>query len=316
MSTGASSDPPVLPPRRSDGHKGTFGTVGVVGGCVAGSTMIGAPALAARGALRTGAGLAIIAAPEPILPHALAATPSATGLPLACDPTGAPIPHRASETIDTLCVRADALVVGPGLGGFLPDAPPTLADATRAITVRATTQENTPVVVDADALNALATMPDWRSDLRAPAILTPHPGEFARLAPTVGVNAAPRSDEERLAACADLASRLGCVVVLKGHRTVVSDGLNAWTSPAGGPELASGGSGDVLAGAIAGIAAQLARGPLGEIDLSLAARAGVLAHALAGEAWRQREDASGGLLAQDLADALPRAVESLREGSR
>jgi len=304
---------PRLPARPADGHKGTFGTVGVIGGCAANPVMIGAPVLCARAALRTGAGLAVIAAPEPILPAALGASLSATGIPLACDEDGVVIGHLASEAIDALSVKADALVVGPGLGGTSRQGPAQLAASVRAMAIRAIGQESAPVVVDADALNALSAIPDWRSDLRAPAVLTPHPGEFTRLAPTVGVNATPRTPEERLEACADMAARLGCVVVLKGHGTVVSDGHRTWACDRGGPELATGGTGDVLAGAIAGLCAQLPRGPLGEIDLFLAAQAGVLAHAIAGEMWKEHAGAESGLLAQELADLLPGAVGSLRE---
>ncbi len=309
---------PPLPPRDPEGHKGTFGTVCVVGGCaVPASHMFGAPALAARAALRAGAGLAKLAVPAPVIDHAVALSPSATARALPAENDGALVPHEAAEVFDTAAADADAIVIGPGLG----PAPSGAA----ALTIRALAHAECPVVADADALNALAATPDFWLDLRAAAVFTPHPGEFARLAEPLRLRGDATDHRERPALAEAMAQRLGVIVVLKGARTVVSDGLRTWTCERGHACLATAGTGDVLAGLIGGLAAQfVAPGPrvVGglelprpsgrPLDLYDAARLAVQAHALAGEAWAHDHDAEAGLLAEELADALPSVLESLR----
>ncbi|MCA9288103.1 MAG: NAD(P)H-hydrate dehydratase, partial [Phycisphaerales bacterium] len=234
--------PAHLPARQPSGHKGTFGTVLVIGGCSAGTRrMIGAPALAALAALRAGAGLARLLVPAPILDAAIAVAPSATGHALAVDADGAIVPHLAAEAFDTHSSNANCLVVGPGLG----DGPgPT------ALALRAVQHADVPVVVDADALNCLAALPDLTPDVRAAAILTPHPGEYRRLADALRIAHDPTDDNSRVPAAEALAQRLGVIVALKGARTVVSDGQQLWSHEGDNPALATGGSGDVLAGII------------------------------------------------------------------
>lgn len=163
---------PPLPRRDPSGHKGTFGTVAVVGGCAQpGVRMIGAPALSALAALRAGAGLARLVMPTPVLEAGLTITPSATGRPLPTDLTGAVVAHEAAAVIDELARTCDCIAIGPGLG---------LGEGARAAALRAVQQEEVPVVVDADAINNLAEVPELVRDLRAAAVLTPHPGEFRR----------------------------------------------------------------------------------------------------------------------------------------
>src|SRR5262249_28551276 len=135
----------------------------------------------------------------------------------------------------------------PGLGS---------GEGVKAASLRAVQREEIPVVVDADAINALADVPELVRDFRAAAVLTPHPGEYRRLAGSLGIRIDPVKPETRSDAAASLAQRLGCVVVLKGHQTVVSDGQRTWVNDTGGPELATAGTGDVLSGVIAGLAAQ------------------------------------------------------------
>lgn len=308
---------PRLPARPRDGHKGTFGTVGVVGGCCADGQprMLGAPALAARAALRAGAGLAKVAGPDPALTEIIALCPSATGVAITTGSDGSITPHEAAAVLDALADDASCLVVGPGLGR---------GAGVDALAVRAAGQEACPVVLDADALNALAAMPDYARDIRGRAILTPHPGEFRRLADPLKITGDPADDGARPGLADRLAQALGCVVVLKGARTVVSDGHRAWVCERGHPCLATGGSGDVLAGVIGGLAAQfvppppIAPGiaapadPARPLDLFSAACLGVLAHAAAGERWAAAHDASAGLLAQELADEVPAVIESVR----
>ncbi|MEN0020703.1 MAG: NAD(P)H-hydrate dehydratase [Planctomycetota bacterium] len=313
-----------MPARPSDGHKGTFGTVVVIGGCAASrSTMLGAPVLAARAALRSGAGLAKLVLPEPLIESALLSLPSATarGLPVEAE-TGAHNAAAAAPIIDEVVGDADAVTVGPGLGA--------VADADRVV-MRTLMQDDVPIVLDADGLNAMASLPDFASDVRAPLVITPHPGEFARLARALGVQPKPQTADERAEAAGDLARRLGCVVVLKGAGTVVTDGQRAWTCARSVPALATAGTGDVLAGLIAGLIAQAvaphrpelaalpeairAKMPKDEhrpLTIYDAARVAVEAHALTGERWATVHEASGGLLAEELADELPTVLDRMR----
>jgi len=313
---------PALPKRDTRGHKGTFGTVVVVGGSSwrareesgPGARMIGGPALSARAALRSGAGLVRLVMPEPVLDAGLTIAPEATGVGLAVDHDGGIVAHLAAAALDDLMDSAACLVIGPGLGrGHGPGA----------LTLRAVAQDSTPVVIDADALNALAEMPEVNRDFRAPAVLTPHVGEFDRLAQSLGLDADPRKDP--VAAAQRLAALLGCVVVLKSSATAVSDGLRGWLFNEPNPALATAGSGDVLSGVIGSLIAQHCRRHLGAGERTLtserqgglslfdAARLGVTAHARAGRAWADRHaGATGGLLASDLLDELPAVLEALR----
>lgn len=308
---------PPLPTRDPAGHKGVFGTVLVIGGCARpGARMIGAPALAARSALRAGAGLVKILAPEPVLDGVLAMTPSATGRALPVDDSGDLIPHLAAEVFDELSEHAEAVVIGPGLGE---------GEGARSLTLRALGLTERPVIADADALNLLSSTLGYAQDLRAPAILTPHPGEFRRLAQALRITADPTDPATRPGAAERMAQRLGCVVVLKGAGTVVSDGLRTWVCGRGHACLGTAGTGDVLAGLIGGLAAQfvapgaraiggfeLPRPKLKPLDLFDAARLGVEAHAIAGERWSESRGADAGLLAQELADELPAVLTALR----
>ncbi len=314
---------PRLPHRDPRGHKGTFGTVGVVGGCAAGATrMIGAPALSALAALRAGAGLVKVATPASVINQALAMTPSATGIALREDDSGRVIASEGVGVVDELAEMCGALAIGPGLGRG-----PEAGDGPAALVLRAVQQEETPVVIDADGLVALAGIVELHRDFRAPAVLTPHPGEFRVLAAALKIAHDPTVTEERPLAAEALAQRLGCVVVLKGAGTVVSDGQRTWVCGRGHACLATAGTGDVLTGVIAGIAAQFVRagfaeaarlrlakgGPTG-LSLFDAARIGVEAHARAGEAWARAHGAEAGLVARELADLMPGVLEELREG--
>lgn len=312
---------PPLPPRDPAGHKGTFGTVAVVGGCAQpGTRMVGAPALAAVAALRAGAGLARLVMPSAVLDAGLTIAPSATGRPLPTDATGAVIPHEAAAVLDEMAATCTCLAIGPGLGR---------GEGPRAASLRAVQQDEVPVVVDADAINNLAEIPELGRDLRAAAVLTPHPGEFRRLTQAMGLKDALGLDRSREAAAEGLAQRLGCIVVLKGSGTVVSDGVRTWTNSTGHACLATGGTGDVLTGVIAGIVAQFVapppppglpdavrakfpRPPGRPLDLFDAVRLAVHAHGLAAERWAASRSAAAGMLAIELADEIPAALESLR----
>lgn len=331
---------PRLPRRPDTGHKGTFGTVLVIGGCAsAPHRMIGAPALAARAAFRAGAGLVKIAAPAPIIDAVLTVCPSATGFALPVSTHGEVIAHEAAAVLDQAVMTADAIVVGPGLG---PSA------AVQALTLRCLQQQRVPVVVDADGLNALAAIPDLVRDIRAACVLTPHPGEFRRLAEALSITHDAAHPASRALAAAALAQRLGCICVLKGAGTMVSNGLETWECPRVNAILATAGTGDVLAGLLGALLAQRSLGsqsPSTEPDIDLialaAARLGkpvpehlkraasqpeaskalslfdltriaVDAHAYAGE-YRAQTAAPAGMLASELADTLADVLVQYRE---
>lgn len=302
-------DLPQLPARDPHGHKGTFGTVAIVGGCAdARSRMIGAPAIAALAALRSGVGLARVLCPAPILNEAISITPSTTGTALPANADGSLIAHEAVEVFDAQTQSADGIVVGPGLGWSAEPMDP-LASGTRAIVMRAILHADVPLVLDADALTALASTPDFTKDFRASAILTPHPGEYKRLASSLSLPLPGEDDASRRIACESMARRIGCIVVLKGAGTIVSDGQQSWKCDRGHPCLATAGTGDVLSGLLGSLIAQFARSKA--LSLFDIARLGVFLHASAGELWAKK-NAQAGLIAQDLANLLPEAIEPLR----
>lgn len=306
------SPPLQLPARDPHGHKGTYGTVALIGGCADGrSRMIGAPAIAALAALRSGAGLARVLCPGPILNDVISITPSATGVALPTGAAGNLIAHEAAEVFDLNTSSADAIVIGPGLG-WVADPLDPLAEGTRAIVLRAILHADAPLVVDADALTALASTPDFARDFRAAAILTPHPGEHKRLATALSLPLAGDDDASRRRACESLAQRIGCIVALKGAGTVVSDGQQTWKCERGHACLATAGTGDVLSGLLGGLLAQHG-GPTSRARLSLfeIACIGVEAHAIAGETWA-KSTAQAGLIARELADLLPGVLDTLR----
>ncbi|HXG41598.1 MAG TPA: NAD(P)H-hydrate dehydratase [Dehalococcoidia bacterium] len=283
----------LLPPRPPGAHKGTFGRALVVAGS---HRYVGAARLSALGALRVGAGLAVLACPRSVQPLVAAGMNEPTFLPLP-DHDGQLSAEAVAPILQAVDQGADALLVGPGLGlgGYVQGMVGELLPALKARSLRA-------VVVDADALNNLAALPDWPSRLPPNCVLTPHPGEMSRLC---GL-AAEEVQADRVRVAREHAQRWDAVVVLKGAHTVVAspDG-RVRISPFVNPGLASGGTGDVLAGAIVGLAAQ----GLSPFD---AASLGVYLHGLAGEGVR-RELGEAGMLAGDLLPELPRAIKSLRE---
>jgi ADP-dependent NAD(P)H-hydrate dehydratase len=315
-------DPPCLPARDAHGHKGTFGTVAVVGGCGAspggdGRVMIGAPALVANAALRTGCGLAVLMMPGPILSAAMSIAPCATAVELPVHGDGTLDASGAVARLDAQLAGTRCLAVGPGLGAVNARDP---AGGPAALVLRAIWQEDVPLVLDADGLNLLAGMTNPTMDFHASAVLTPHPGEYRRLAATFAIDADPVDPEQRPRAAAELAQRLGCVVVLKGPRTVVSDGRRYFENPTGNATLAVGGSGDVLTGVIGSLIAQFSPRfsmpqPVGKDpcarDLFECARLGVYLHGLAADRWA-RHHGDAGMLATDLIDELPATLAYLR----
>jgi len=286
-----------LPARPKDANKGTFGKLLVVGGS---ADYTGAVRLAAEAAYRAGAGLVAVAAPDPVRAAVSVALPEAVYVPLACEHA---LDSAAAATVREALAAYDVLLIGPGLSqaagvrDAAVDIVRTLPDALRAF------------VVDADALNALAAAADWPSLLVRPgtAVLTPHPGEMARLTRT----SVAEVQADRLGVATRAAHEWRQVVVLKGAHTVVAapDGRVA-ISPHANPLLATAGTGDVLAGAIAGLLAQGA-------EPFEAAACAVHLHALAAEDAAEAHDlADRGLLASDLLPALPRAIRTVLRGKR
>lgn len=300
---------PALPARDASGHKGTFGSVLVVGGCAhAPRTMLGGAMLAARAALRAGAGRVIAAVPAPLAGDALVILPEATVVALPCDASGELHASGAAEAIDGALREASAIVVGPALGR---------SPAAEQVVMRLVGLGEQPLVVDADAIRAFAAHLDAVRDLRGTVVFTPHPGEASALAESVELEIDAVERATRPAAALALAQRLGAVVALKGHGTVTSDGLRAWRCDHGGAALATGGSGDVLAGVVGAFLAQFAvRGaPLGTRGAALSPGAitalAVEAHARAGDLWAARHG-DAGALAREIADLVPDAMQAMR----
>jgi ADP-dependent NAD(P)H-hydrate dehydratase / NAD(P)H-hydrate epimerase len=279
-----------LPPRAARAHKGDFGRLLVVAGSI---EYPGAAVLTGLGAMRAGAGLVRVAAADSVVARMSSAIPELTWLALDEEAPGLIAPggwRRAT----TEAAASDAAVIGPGLGR---------QPATHRRTRQLITSLAVPAVVDADGLNALAEGSRWWQGLRAKLVLTPHPGEFARLTGEAVTDA--DDDEGRAAAAAAAASRWGQVVVLKGARTVVAepDG-EVLRSDVTTPALATAGSGDVLAGAIG---AFLAAGATPMV----AAACGVAVHGAAGQLAAERIGIAG-TMARDLAGLLPAAIAQLR----
>jgi NAD(P)H-hydrate epimerase len=288
-----------LPARPPGAHKGTFGHVLVVGGSP-GKT--GAACLAAEGALRGGAGLVTLAVPRSLNPIFEEKLTEAMTLPVP-EAADASFGEASLEALEQAASARECCVVGPGIGR-LPE--------TARLLARWLPDMRAPAVVDADALNAFEGRPDA---LRAPGarILTPHPGEMARL---LGRSTA-EIERDRLGAARELASIAGAVVVLKGARSVIAGpGGEARINPTGGPGLATGGTGDVLAGAIGALVAQglpafdaaslgvWLHGLAGEMQGRVGVAAGEVARALP-DAWRRLEAAAEDAVGRDLLRPFP-----------
>ena len=278
----------LIPERKARGHKGSFGKLLVIAGSL---DYAGAALLVCRAAGRTGVGLVTLAVPESLQPLFAAKVVEATTMALPEDDVEEIDPEPALARI--LDHEHDAIVVGPGLRPGL-----ATTDLVRSLLTPAEA-DAAPLVLDAEALRSMATIDGWWEGDRRPAVLTPHAGEFARLRAGSGDGSGPDGDlgddddEARLAAAVDAATTWRSVVVLKGARTIIAapDGTAA-IAPFENPALATGGTGDVLAGAIGSLLAQ-------GLEPFAAARLGVYLHGLAGDAVRERFG-DAGLLASDL----------------
>ncbi len=275
----------LLPVRPLAAHKGTFGHLGLIAGSV-GKT--GAAALAARAAVRTGAGLVTVATPA----GANATLESKLLEAMSCPVPETPDHTLALASLEPLLRFADhktALAIGPGLG---------LHPETVQVVQTLLTRITVPCVLDADALNALAPAAAHWPQAKAPLVVTPHPGEMARLS---GIESGQAVNRDRLGVAQQFARTHQVFVVLKGARTIVAhpDGRLA-ICPTGNPGMATGGTGDVLTGIIGGLLAQ----GLTPWD---AACAGTYLHGLAGDLGAAQQGRAG-LIAGDLVDHLPAAI--------
>ena len=269
----------ILPDRDPWGHKGSFGKVLLLCGS---RGYTGAAYLAAMGALRSGAGLVFLGVPEGIY--------EIEAIKLN-EPVVFPLPDREGklsslglpEILDRV-KKMDAVLLGPGLGQ---------SEGVFRIVKAVLETATCPVVLDADGINVLAGHRDILRGRTYPTILTPHDGEFARIGGPVG--------EDRMASAAALAGDLGCIVLLKGHRTCVTDGMEYYLNSTGNPGMATGGCGDVLAGMIVSLLGQ-------GIEPVKAAACAAWLHGAAGDVCAQKLGQYG-MLPTDMLEELPRLMK-------
>ena len=275
----------IIPRRRPDSHKGDYGRCLIIAGSVG---YTGAPALSARAATRTGAGLVFLGVPKSIYNIMAVKLDEEMPFPLPDDENG----RLSISTADELMRRAvecDACLIGPGLGRS-----PELTELVTFLIGSLKTQ----IVLDADGINAIAGNADILGKAACPVILTPHHGEFKRIGGDL-------SNGDRLDVARAFAMAHRCVLVLKGHRTITAmpDG-KAYVNTTGGPAMAKGGSGDVLAGMITALVGQ-------KFPIKEAVSAAVYLHGLAGDICAA-EYGEYSVTAGDIIAMLPKAMVTVR----
>lgn len=268
----------LLPDRRKDAHKGDFGKILLLCGS---RGYTGAAYLAAMGALRSGAGLVFLGVPESIYEIEAVKLNEAIVFPLPDE--GGKLSEAAIEEILERLPKMDAVLIGPGLGQ---------SDGVFQVVKTVLEKAECPVVLDADGINVMAAHKDILRGRTSPTILTPHAGEFARLGGGSG---------NRKAAAEEMALNLGCVVLLKGSGTVITDGWTTYINPTGNPGMAVGGSGDVLSGIITALLGQ-------KIKPLEAAACGAWLHGAAGDICAA-EIGQYGMLPSDMVAVLPRLLK-------
>jgi len=278
----------IFPPRKRAAHKGSFGHAGIIAGS---SGKTGAAAMAALGALRAGAGLVTVSIPEGLHGVLEAKLLEAMTFPVA-ETASHGLAKAAKASLLEFAAAKTAVAMGPGIG---------CEAETVGLVQELITEIKQPLVLDADGINALAGHAHILRRAQAPVILTPHPGEMARLLGT----SAGDVQKDRLGVAGGFAREFNVRVVLKGAGTVIAapDGALA-VNPTGNPGMATGGTGDVLTGMIAGFLAQ----GLSPWD---AACAGTYLHGLAGDLAAARRGEIG-MIARDLVDAIPEAIRGLQ----
>ena len=269
----------ILPERDPWGHKGTFGKVLLLCGS---RGYTGAAYLAAMGALRSGAGLVFLGVPESIYAIEAIKLNEPVVFPLP-EENGMLGPDALPQILSRL-PQMDAVLIGCGLGQ---------SEAAGAVVKAVLEHAECPVIVDADGITVLKPHKDILRGRKYPTILTPHDGEFLRFGGSLG--------GDRMAACARFASEWNCILLLKGHRTCISDGQTHYRNVTGNPGMAVGGSGDVLAGILTGLLGQ------GIAPLEAAA-CGAWLHGAAGDLCAA-EMGQYGMLPTDMLNALPRLLK-------
>lgn len=275
---------PRLPRRRFDAHKGTFGKVLIAAGS---RGMAGAAVLCGRSALRSGAGLVQVATPACVQSVVAAGNPCYTTFALHQHSDGT-LTETAAADLAAWAKSADALALGPGLGQ---------GNDVKQFVIRAMNEVvNQPAIVDADGLNAMSPFTDEYKTRSIPLVVTPHPGEFARLSG----HSMDEIQEKREELAVEFAAKFGVVLLLKGAGTLVTDGTRLYRNSTGNPGMATGGSGDVLTGVIAALLAQgLTPFDAAVLGAWVHGRAGDLAAAATGEI---------GMTAADIVEHLPQAI--------
>lgn len=269
----------ILPDRDPWAHKGDFGRILLLCGS---RGYTGAAALAAMGALRSGAGLVYLGVPESI--YAIEAVKLTEPIVFPLPDEDGKLAVSSATQVSELLPKMDAVLIGPGLGQ---------SKGTLSALKTVLREFSGPVVVDADGINLLAKHKYLLRGRTAPTVLTPHDGEFMRIAGALG--------EDRPAAAAALAKELGCIIALKGHETLITDGISCYRNRTGNPGMAVGGSGDVLAGILVSLLGQ-------GIEPMNAAAAAVWLHGAAGDRCAERIGQYG-MLPSDLLEELPRLMK-------
>ena len=268
----------LLPRRERDTHKGNYGKILLLCGS---RGFTGAAALAARGALRTGAGLVYLAVPESI--YAIEAVKLTEPVVLPLPDENGMLCAASIPEIARLLPKMDAVLFGSGSG---------IGQGTEEVLLYLLKNAECPLILDADGITLAAKHKDILRGRKLPTILTPHDGEFARLKPID----APRLDQTMA-----MARELGAVVLRKGHRTLITDGTECWENQTGNPGMATGGSGDVLSGIILSLLGQ-------GLQPLQAAAAGAWLHGAAGDLAAEKLGEYG-MLPGDLVEELPRLLQ-------
>ena len=269
----------ILPDRDPFGHKGTFGKVLLLCGS---RGYTGAAYFAAMGALRAGAGLVFLGVPESIYEIEAVKLNEPVIFPLPDE--GGMLSEAAVPEILRRLPQMDAVLIGCGLGQ---------SEGTLAVVKAVLQNAACPVVVDADGINVLAKHRDILRERTAPTVVTPHDGEFLRLGGVIR--------EDRMACAGELARDLGCIVLLKGHRTCMTDGAVGYVNTTGNPGMAVGGSGDLLAGILTALLGQ-------RLEPLEAAACGAWLHGAAGDLAAE-ELGQYGMLPSDMVQTLPRLMK-------
>ena len=269
----------ILPDRKKDSHKGDYGRILLLCGSVG---YTGAAALAAMGALRSGAGLVFLGVPESIYAIEAVKLTEAIVFPLP-DRKGMLSRDAIPEILERVS-KMDAVLIGPGLGQ---------SEDTFLVTEAVLRNAVCPVILDADGINVLTGHMDILRDRHYPTILTPHAGEFGRIHREI--------IPDRVSCAAAFARENGCILLLKGNETVITDGGSSYVNQTGNPGMAVGGSGDVLAGIITGLIGQ-------RIEPLMAAACGAWLHGAAGDICAEKFGQYG-MLPSDMLEVLPRLLK-------